>query len=115
MVTGSAKRTATTNSAGGPRGGRFWAVIPAGGAGTSLWPLSRSTRPKYLLPLTGKHSLLQQSFERLTRLTAPERILVVGGAAHVAAIVQQLPDLPASNVVVEPSPSGTAPALALAT
>jgi len=100
----------------GNRGrGRFWAVIPAGGAGTRLWPLSRSTRPKYLLPLTGNQSLLQQTFDRLTRLTAPERILIICGSAHVAAIVQQLPDLPAANVIVEPSPSGTGPALALAT
>ncbi|HEY7720233.1 MAG TPA: sugar phosphate nucleotidyltransferase, partial [Pedococcus sp.] len=27
---------------------RFWAVIPAGGAGTRLWPLSRASSPKFL-------------------------------------------------------------------
>jgi mannose-1-phosphate guanylyltransferase len=97
------------------RKSRFWAVIPAGGSGTRLWPLSRSTRPKFLLPLTGQQSLLQQTFDRLTRVTDPDRILVICGPAHVAAIVQQLPRLPASNVIVEPSPSGTGPALALAT
>lgn len=94
--------------------GRFWAVIPAGGSGTRLWPLSRSTRPKYLLQLTGKQSLLQQTFDRLTRIADPDHILVICGPAHVAAIVQQLPRLPAANVIVEPSPNGTGPALALA-
>lgn len=92
----------------------FWAVIPAGGSGTRLWPLSRSARPKFLLPLLGKDSLLQQTYDRLTRLTIPSRILVVCGPAHAAAIARQLPDLPTENIIVEPSPNGTGPALALA-
>jgi mannose-1-phosphate guanylyltransferase len=104
-------RTART----GQSAPNFWAVIPAGGSGTRLWPLSRSARPKFLLPLLGKDSLLQQTFARLRRLTEPERILVVCGPAHAAAIARQLPDLPSANIVVEPSPAGTGPALALAT
>jgi mannose-1-phosphate guanylyltransferase len=97
------------------RSSNFWAVIPAGGSGTRLWPLSRSARPKFLLPLLGHESLLQQTFGRLRRLTVPERILVVCGPAHVAAIARQLPELPSGNIIVEPSPNGTGPALALAT
>ncbi len=96
------------------RAGAFWAVIPAGGSGTRLWPLSRSTRPKFLLPLLGNQSLLQQTFERLCRLTDPEHIVVVCGPAHVAAIARQLPELPTGNIIVEPAPNGTGPALALA-
>jgi len=96
-----------------PRGA-FWAVIPAGGSGTRLWPLSRSARPKFLLPLLGQESLLQQTFNRLTTLTEPQRILVVCGPAHAAAIARQIPGLPAGNIIVEPSPNGTGPALALA-
>lgn len=96
-------------------GGAFWAVIPAGGSGTRLWPLSRSTRPKFLLPLFGNRSLLQQTFDRLVPLTDADHILVVCGPAHVAAIARQLPELPAANIIVEPSPNGTGPALALAT
>jgi mannose-1-phosphate guanylyltransferase len=92
----------------------FWAVIPAGGAGTRLWPLSRSTRPKFLLPLLGNRSLLQQTFDRLLGLTDAERILVVCGPDHVASIARQLPDLPSANIIVEPTPKGTGPALALA-
>jgi mannose-1-phosphate guanylyltransferase len=109
----------TLNGRNGSRSSRgsrnFWAVIPAGGSGTRLWPLSRSARPKFLLPLLGKDSLLQQTFARLRQLTEPERILVVCGPAHAAAIARQLPDLPSANIVVEPSPNGTGPALALAT
>jgi len=92
----------------------FWAVIPAGGSGTRLWPLSRSTRPKFLLSLLGNRSLLQQTFDRLTLVTDPDRILVICGPAHAAAIARQLPELPSGNIIVEPAPNGTLPAIALA-
>jgi mannose-1-phosphate guanylyltransferase len=64
--------------------------------------------------LLGNQSLLQQTFERLCLLTDPEHIVVVCGPAHVAAIARQLPALPSGNIVVEPAPNGTGPALALA-
>ena len=60
----------------------FWAVVPAGGAGTRLWPLSRSASPKFLHDLTGSgRSLLQETVARLAG-TAEDRVLVVTGAAH---------------------------------
>lgn len=92
----------------------LWAVIPAGGSGTRLWPLSRAARPKFLLPLLGDRSLLQQTFDRVSRHTPAERILVVCGPAHAAAIARQLPELPEGNIIIEPTPNGTGPALALA-
>src|SRR5215208_7238655 len=90
---------------------RFWAVIPAGGAGTRLWPLSRAARPKFLLQLLGEHSLLQQTVDRLAPSVPPERTLVVCGPAHAAPVARQLPALPEGNVVVEPSPRGSGPAI----
>lgn len=96
------------------RRGSFWAVIPAGGSGTRLWPLSRATRPKFLLPLTGERSLLQQTADRLRPLTSPDQIVVVCGPAHAPAIVRQLPEIPESNLLVEPSPKGSGPAIGLA-
>lgn len=92
----------------------LWAVIPAGGSGSRLWPLSRAAKPKFLLPLLGERSLLQQTFDRVTRHTPPERVLVVCGPAHATAIARQLPELPDENIVIEPTPNGTGPALALA-
>lgn len=96
-------------------GGHFWAIVPAGGSGTRLWPLSRAERPKFLLTLTGKKSLLQQTVDRLTPLATPERTLVVCGPAHAAPVARQLPELPESNIIVEPAPRGSAPAIVLAT
>jgi mannose-1-phosphate guanylyltransferase len=92
----------------------FWAVIPAGGSGTRLWPLSRAHRPKFLLPLAGDASLLQMSIARLASLAPPDRTLVVCGPAHAAAVARQAPSLPDHHIVVEPMPRGSGPAIALA-
>ena len=71
----------------------FWAVVPAGGAGTRLWPLSRAGHPKFLLDLTGSgRSLLQATVDRLAPLT-DDRVVVVTGAAHAEAVRAQLPGL----------------------
>ena len=93
----------------------FWAVIPAGGSGTRLWPLSRAARPKFLLPLLGSSSLIQDTVTRLGPLAPPARTLVACGPAHAAAIARQLPELPEANIIVEPSPKGSGPAIGLAT
>jgi len=98
-----------------PRIDDLYAVIPAGGSGTRLWPLSRKGNPKFLHPLTGTdRSLLQATVDRLLPLVAPERIYVVTGVAHAAAVASQLPDVPDGNIVVEPSPRDSAAAIALA-
>jgi len=92
----------------------FWAVVPAGGAGTRLWPLSRAGHPKFLLDLTGSgRSLLQTTVDRLEPLTA-ERVVVVTGAAHAEAVRAQLPSLGASQVLAEPSPRDSMAAIGLA-
>src|SRR3954451_15350650 len=81
----------------------FWAVVPAGGAGTRLWPLSRSGLPKFLHDLTGSgRSLLQETADRLRPLV-DDRLLVVTGARHRDAVLAQLPDGPGSQVIGEPS------------
>lgn len=92
----------------------FWAVIPAGGAGTRLWPLSRASAPKFLRDLTGSgRSLLQETYDRLNELVE-ERFIVVTGAAHQAAVVEQLPALAADGVLAEPSPRDSMAAIGLA-
>jgi mannose-1-phosphate guanylyltransferase len=93
----------------------FYAVIPAGGSGTRLWPLSRAGNPKFLHPLTGSTStLLQATVERLRPLATADHTYVVTGVAHAAAVARQLPELPNENVVVEPSPRDSCAAIGLA-
>lgn len=89
-------------------------AILAGGEGTRLWPLSRSRRPKQLLQLGGERSLIQRTVDRLRPLVAPERILIVTERSHADDLHAQLPELPASSIIVEPTRRGTAAALLLA-
>ncbi|MEO7754136.1 MAG: mannose-1-phosphate guanylyltransferase [Terracoccus sp.] len=92
----------------------FWAVIPAGGAGTRLWPLSRRQSPKFLHDLTGSgQSLLRATWSRLEPLVG-DRVLVVTGAAHEDAVRRQLPMLGRDAVVAEPSGRDSMPAIGLA-
>jgi mannose-1-phosphate guanylyltransferase len=93
---------------------RIHPVILAGGSGTRFWPLSRRRRPKQLLPLASSRSLVEDTFARATRFGAPEDVLVVCGRAHGVAIRKLVPELPASNIVVEPAARNTAPAIGLA-
>lgn len=93
---------------------RFYAVIPAGGVGTRLWPLSRAAAPKFLHDLTGSGStLLRATYDRLRPLSG-ERMLVVTGAAHREAVCRQLPEVPDSDLVLESEPKDSAAAIGLA-
>ncbi|KHD79062.1 mannose-1-phosphate guanylyltransferase [Actinoplanes utahensis] len=93
----------------------LYGVVLAGGTGTRLWPLSRAGHPKFLHPLTGTEaSLLQATVDRLDTLTSPDRVFVVTGVAHAAAVSRQLSAVPDENVLVEPSPRDSCAAIALA-
>ncbi|KAJ7592888.1 nucleotide-diphospho-sugar transferase [Mycena floridula] len=93
----------------------FYVVIPAGGAGTRLWPLSRVDHPKFLLDLTLKgRSLIQATWDRLLPLSSPSRITVVAGPSHVKSISEQVPDLLAENIFCEPGPKDSMAAIGLA-
>jgi mannose-1-phosphate guanylyltransferase len=92
----------------------FWAVIPAGGAGTRLWPLSRSSSPKFLHDLTGAgRTMLQATWDRLEPLCG-DHIMVVTGVLHKSAVRAQLPGLALANLVAEPSPRDSMAAIGLA-
>ena len=93
---------------------RLYALILSGGAGTRLWPLSRRGRPKQFLELVGESTLLQETVERVSTLVPAERIFVVAPPEHRALIHEQLPELPADHLVIEPYPRGNAAAIGLA-
>lgn len=92
----------------------FWGIVPAGGSGTRLWPLSRAGSPKFLYDLTGSgRSLLQGTVDRLRPL-CEDRVMVVTGGQHAEAARAQLPELGPDGLVVEPSPRDSMPAIGLA-
>jgi len=93
---------------------RLYGLILSGGAGTRLWPRSRRSRPKQFLDLVGERSLLQETVDRIAEIVPTERIFAVAPPEHGALIHEQLPELRADHLVVEPYPRGNAAAIGLA-
>lgn len=88
-----------------------WAAVLAGGSGTRFWPLSSPDRPKQLLPLAADRVLLQQAVDRLSGVVEPDHIFVITAERLAATTRALLPALPAANVLAEPRPASTGPAL----
>lgn len=91
-------------------------LIIAGGSGTRLWPLSRASLPKHLLPLhPSGRTLLCDTFARLARSVPPERIYIVTGSQHVDDALAQLrqvsPGFGRDHLLVEPEGRDSAPAV----
>lgn len=93
----------------------MYGIILAGGSGSRLWPLSRELYPKQLLNIISDKSLLQSTFERLTRCMKENQILSITNIKHAANVKMQIQELTDNPVVLsEPVAKNTAPAIALA-
>ncbi|MBI5186852.1 MAG: mannose-1-phosphate guanylyltransferase/mannose-6-phosphate isomerase [Nitrospinae bacterium] len=86
----------------------------AGGSGTRFWPLSREAFPKQFLKISGSETLLQQTFHRIETLATPERIYIAANAAMGETCLSQLSSFRKENLIIEPMPKNTAPAIGLA-
>jgi mannose-1-phosphate guanylyltransferase/mannose-1-phosphate guanylyltransferase/mannose-6-phosphate isomerase len=95
---------------------KIFPVILSGGSGSRLWPLSRESFPKQLLPLTGERTLLQQAAERVGDRQRFEALTVVANGEHRFIIAEQLREIGAEQplIVLEPAARNTAPAVAAA-
>jgi mannose-1-phosphate guanylyltransferase/mannose-6-phosphate isomerase len=91
-------------------------VILSGGAGTRLWPASRATYPKQLLPLVGDKTMLQETALRLDGMEGlADRALVICNETHRFLVAEQLREIDKpADIVLEPDGRNTAPAAALA-
>ena len=90
----------------------MWAIVLAGGIGSRFWPLSSPRRPKQLLCLVGERPMIADTVGRLHPVVPAERVLVVTSQDIAPAIHAVIPEIPATNMLVEPRPLGTAAALA---
>jgi mannose-1-phosphate guanylyltransferase len=92
----------------------FRPVILAGGSGTRFWPRSRRARAKQVLALDGERSMIQQTVERLKPLAGLDKTWIITNEYLAQEIADQLPGLPAGQIVQEPVARNTAPACGLA-
>lgn len=90
-----------------------YVAIMAGGIGSRFWPMSRTAYPKQFLDIlhTGQ-TLIQTTFERYAHFIPTENIFVVTSAEYAAIVQEQLPHLPAANIMSEPYRKNTAPCIA---
>ena len=93
--------------------GALHAVILAGGAGERFWPASRRSHPKPLLAVVAGRSLLEATVARARRFAGPDRVWVVCGHEHAAAVRREA-GIPARRLLVEPQRRNTALAIAWA-
>jgi mannose-1-phosphate guanylyltransferase len=91
-----------------------FAVVLAGGRGERFWPISTDAQPKAFLRLVGDESLLQATVRRVRLLLPWTQIVVVVEERHADLVREQLPELPASRLLLEPQGRDTAAAIGLA-
>ena len=90
-------------------------VIMAGGIGSRFWPMSTPECPKQFIDVMGcGKTMIQATVERFAPLCPMDKFWVVTGAAYVDIVREQLPDIPAENILAEPCARNTAPCIAYA-
>jgi mannose-1-phosphate guanylyltransferase len=93
-----------------------YVIIMAGGVGSRFWPLSRREKPKQFLDIVGSgETLIQQTFRRFKKNCPEQNIFVVTNTDHKDMVLEQLPTIDQSRVLIEPFRRNTAPCLAYGT
>lgn len=91
----------------------IYCIIMAGGMGNRFWPVSSRQRPKQFSDIlnTGK-SFIRQSYERVAQLFDPDHIFIVTGQEYKTITQEQIPEIPDSNILLEPCVRNTATCIA---
>ena len=87
------------------------AYIMAGGSGERFWPLSTPERPKQLLKLFSDKSMIRETVDRILPLIPVDRIFIGTNSKQARGILEELPMLSESNIVIEPAFKDTAAAV----
>ena len=88
-------------------------VIMAGGVGSRFWPMSTTEKPKQFIDVLGVgRTLIQMTADRFKGICPPENIWVVTNKRYADVVAEQLPDIPKSNILLEPCRRNSAPCIA---
>ena len=91
------------------------ALIIAGGRGTRYWPASTEEKPKQFLSLTCENTMIQETVRRILPLIPMDHIFICTGEKYKILCLEQLPELPEQNIIIEPVGRNTAPCILLST
>ena len=89
-------------------------VIMAGGVGARFWPMSTKEKPKQFLKIINNDSLIYLTYKRLLKISTPDKIFIVTSIKYKQELKKQIPEFCDENIIYEPSPKNTAPAIYLA-
>lgn len=89
-------------------------VILAGGSGIRLWPESQPDCPKQFLRVSGRRTMLEETYRRIAPMVVPDHLLVVTARTDAKRVRQSLPKIAPNNILAEPVGRNTAPAIGLA-
>ena len=90
-------------------------VIMAGGIGSRFWPMSTPECPKQFVDILGTgRTFIQMTFDRFKGLIPAENVWVVTSQAYSEKVMEQLPEVPEGNILLEPCRRNTAPCIAYA-
>ena len=85
----------------------------AGGVGSRFWPMSTTEKPKQFIDVLGVgRSLLQLTFDRFKGICSPENVWVVTNRSYKDLVLEQLSEIPVTNILCEPCRRNTAPCIA---
>lgn len=88
-------------------------VIMAGGIGSRFWPMSTPQCPKQFVDVLGcGRTFIQLTVDRFKGVVPAENVWVVTSEAYRDIVSEQLPDMPAENILLEPCRRNTAPCIA---
>ncbi|MCF0199432.1 MAG: mannose-1-phosphate guanylyltransferase [Bacteroidaceae bacterium] len=88
-------------------------VIMAGGVGSRFWPMSTPELPKQFVDVLGcGKTLIQMTMERFAEVVPADNVWVVTNACYAAIVREQLPQMPADHILLEPCRRNTAPCIA---
>lgn len=93
----------------------LWPVIMAGGSGTRLWPISRTTMPKQFCSINGEETLFYKTLERAVDLNTNNPIIIITNIDYKFFVIKELEKFDVEyRLILEPLKRNTAAAIAIA-
>jgi len=90
----------------------YYAILMAGGVGSRFWPVSTTAYPKQFHDMLGSGlTLIQKTFQRLSSFIPKENILILTNERYNQLTLEQLPEISAKQVILEPAMRNTAPCI----